>query len=254
MNRCLFLVLLALIASSSFSSAAEDTRCFEMRVYYAAPEKLDALHARFRDHTCALFEKHGMTNIGYWTPIENPEQKLIYVLAYPNREAREASWKAFAADPKWQAAQKASEVSGPLVAKAESSFFNATDFSPEIAPSMATDDRIFEMRTYKTTPGNLQRLMARFRNHTLGFFKKHGMTNLFYWQLMPDQKEADNTLIYMLAHASKDAAVASFAAFRADPDWIAAKAASEKEGGGSLTLPDGVQSVFLKATDYSQTK
>ena len=80
------------------------------------------------------------------------------------------------------------------------------------------------------------------------------MTNLFYWQPMPDQPAAENTLIYLLAHASLDAAKASFAAFRADPDWVAAKKASEEKAGGSLTVPDGVKSLFLKATDYSPTR
>ncbi len=110
--------------------ANPDTRCFEMRTYYAAPGKLDALHARFRDHTCKLFEKHGMQNIGYWVPVDNPDNKLIYILAYPSREAREKSWKAFMADPDWQKAYKASEVNGRLVAKAESLFLSATDYSP----------------------------------------------------------------------------------------------------------------------------
>ena len=73
-------------------AAEPDTRCFEMRTYYAAPGKLDALNARFRDHTCKLFEKHGMVNIGYWVPMTNTENKLVYLLAYPNREAREKSW------------------------------------------------------------------------------------------------------------------------------------------------------------------
>ena len=80
------------------------------------------------------------------------------------------------------------------------------------------------------------------------------MTNLWYWQLAKGQPGADNTLIYFLAHSSADAAKASFAAFRADPTWIAAKAASEKQAGGSLTVPDGVKSVLLKATDYSPIK
>ena len=80
------------------------------------------------------------------------------------------------------------------------------------------------------------------------------MTNLWYWQPVPQQKDVDRTLVYLLAHASVDAAKASFDAFRTDPDWIAAKAASEEKGGGSLTMPDGVKSVFLKATDYSPLK
>jgi hypothetical protein len=202
----------------------------------------------------ALFEKHGITNIGYWVPIENTDNKLIYVLAYPSRAARDTSWKEFNADPDWQAAHKASEVNGKLVAKVEQLFLTATDFSPAIQPSKGAGERVFELRTYTTTPGNLPLLHARFRDHTIALFAKHGMTNLFYWQLLPDQPAAENTLVYLLAHASEDAAKASFAAFRADPDWIAAKAASEEKGGGSLTVPDGVKSVFLKATDYSPTR
>lgn len=255
MNRRTFLstTMIAAVAASLPVQAAEDTRCFEMRVYYAAEGKLDALNARFRDHTCKLFEKHGITNIGYWVPIENPENKLVYVLAYPSREARETSWKAFMADPDWKAAAKASEANGKLVAKVESTFMNATDFSPEVKASVA-GPRVFELRTYTTTPGNLDRLLGRFRDHTMELFKKHGMTNVFYWKLMPDQKGVENTLVYILAHKDVEAAKASFTAFRADPIWIEAKAATEKAGGGSLTIPDGVKSVFMNATDYSPTK
>ena len=251
----LFSLLTALMLTATFTALAadKDTRVFEMRTYYAAPGKLDDLHARFRDHTVALFEKHGITNIGYWVPIDNTDNKLIYVLAYPSREARETMWKEFGADEDWKRARAASEANGKLVSKVEAVFLSATDFSPAIQPSKGAGPRVFELRTYTTTPNNLPVLHARFRDHTMALFAKHGMTNLFYWQLLPDQAGAENTLIYMLAHASQDAAKASFDAFRADPDWIAAKTASEIKGGGSLTIPDGVKSVFLKATDYSPT-
>jgi hypothetical protein len=254
MHRRSFLAAIMFAVASTFTShAAEDTRCFELRIYHPAPGKLEALHSRFRDHTCKLFEKHKMTNIGYWMPVDTKDERLHYVLAYPSREAREASWKAFGADPDWKTAKEASEANGKLVAKAESYFLTATDFSPEIKPSEAAP-RIFELRTYTTTTGNLERLLARFRDHTCKLFAKHGMANLFYWKLMPDQKGAENTLIYLLAHKDVDAAKASFTAFRADPDWKTAREASEKAGGGSLTVPDGVKSLMLKATDYSQTK
>src|SRR5690349_6495220 len=90
---------------------------YEMRTYYAAQGKLDDLHARFRDHTMQLFERHGIRNVGYWVPVENSDNKLIYILGYPSREARDASWNAFFSDPEWQKAQKASEVNGTLVSK-----------------------------------------------------------------------------------------------------------------------------------------
>jgi hypothetical protein len=247
----LFAAMLSIV-----SAADKDTRCYEMRVYYAAPGKLDELHARFRDHTCKLFEKHGMVNIGYWVPIENSENKLAYVLAYPSREAREKSWKAFMADADWQKAWKESEKNGKLVTKAETLFMEATDYSPAVKASAASPERTFELRTYTASAGNLGALDSRFRDHTIKLFSKHGMQNLAYWHLMSDQKGANNKLIYLLAHKSKDAAAESFKAFRADPDWVAAKEASEKKAGGSLTEGGlaGVKSEFLKPTDYSPTK
>jgi hypothetical protein len=249
-----FLPLLTTIMLATTALAAEkDTRVFEMRTYHAAEGKLDALNARFRDHTVKLFEKHGITNIGYWVPIENTDNILVYVLAYPNREARETSWKEFQADEDWKKAKAESEATGKLVAKVDQLFLTATDFSPAIQPSAGSGARVFELRTYTATPNNLPLLHARFRDHTIALFTKHGLTNLFYWQLMPDQKGADDTLVYILAHPSVEAAKTSWDAFRADADWIVAKKASEEKGGGSLTVPDGVKSVFLKATDYSPT-
>jgi hypothetical protein len=244
----------AVIASTAATAADKDTRCYELRTYHAAEGKLDELHARFRDHTCKLFEKHGMENIGYWVPQENPDRLLIYLLAHPSREAAKKSWAAFIADPDWQKAHQASEVNGRLVTKLESIFLDATDYSPAIKPSIASPVRVFELRTYTTTPGNLGARDARFRDHTVNLFRKHGMENFGYWHLMPAQKDANDTLIYLLAHQSKAAAEASVEAFRKDPSWSAARKASEEKAGGSLTARDGVNSVFLNPTDYSQTK
>lgn len=241
------------MAAATLQAAERDSRVFEMRTYWSPAGKLDALHARFRDHTTKLFDKHGMTNVGYWVPLENPDNKLIYFLAYPSREAREKSWKAFIADPDWQRAHRESEADGKLVDKVESRFLQATDYSPAIKPSH-NGERVFELRTYTTTPGNLSALNERFRNHTMKLFAKHGMTNIAYWNLMPDQEGADRTLVYMLAHKSEEAAEKSFTAFRSDPDWTAARKASEEKAGGSLTEKDGVKSVFMKATDYSSIR
>jgi hypothetical protein len=257
MNAHLPALFCAVMITAPFALAAEkDTRCFEMRTYYAAPGKLDELNARFRDHTCKLFEKHGLVNIGYWVPVENPENKLIYILASPNREARDQSWKNFQADPDWKAAHKASEVNGKLVANVDSRFLTATDYSPAIKPLIGNPPRTFELRTYTASTGNLNALNSRFRDHTVKLFSKHGMDHVGYWTPTMGQKGADSTLIYILAHGSKDAADASFKSFRADPEWIAARKASEKDAGGSLTAAGsaGVQSIFMKPTDYSQTK
>jgi hypothetical protein len=230
--------------------AAKDTRVYEMRTYYAPSGRLDDIVARFRNHTVKLFEKHGITNIGYWVPIDNPENKLVYIIACPSREARDESFKKFGADPEWKEVVKKTEANGRIVTKIESVFLTATDYSPAIKPS-ASGDRVFELRTYTAAPGRLDNLNARFRNHTLKLFEKHGMTNIGYWVLMQGQPGAESTLVYMLAHKSEEAAKKSFDAFRKDTDWVSAKKASEKKAGGSLTVQDGVKSVFMRATDFS---
>jgi hypothetical protein len=239
-------------ANALFAAAdAAAPLCYELRVYYAAEGKLKALHDRFRNHTCGLFTKHGMTNIGYWTPLDNPDRKLYYILSYPNRAARDTSWKAFIADPDWKKAAAESEKGGKLVAKAESSFLHTTDYSPPVKPAKHGPTTVYELRTYTATPGNLERLHERFRKHTVALFAKHGIENFGYWSPDAGQSGADDTLVYLLVHKSKDAQDASFKAFRADPDWIAAKEASEKAAGGSLTANDGVKSVLMVPTDYS---
>ena len=137
-----------------------------------------------------------------------------------------------------------------LVPKLESVLMNRTDYSPAIKPS-TSGDRIFELRVYTVSPGKLDDLNARFRDHTLKLFEKHGITSIGYWTPANGPKGAGNTLIYILAHKSEDAAKKSFDEFRKDPDWIAAREASEKKVGGSLTVKDGIKSTFMKATDYS---
>ncbi|HUR53307.1 MAG TPA: NIPSNAP family protein [Gemmataceae bacterium] len=254
----MYLALTALALASPAIAAEKDTRVYEMRVYTAAPGKLDALHARFRDHTIKLFEKHGITNLGYFVPVDNKDNKLVYFVSYPSMDARAKSFKAFGADPDWKKAHAESEKDGPLLIKdggIKSTFMAVTDYSPVLKVAKGTEDRVFELRTYITTPKNLPNLDDRFKDHTIKLFEKHGMTNLIYWHLQPDQKGAENTLIYLLAHKSVDAAKASFGTFRNDPDWNAARTASEKKGGGSLTeAKGGVVSLFLKATEYSPLK
>lgn len=131
-------VLLLLVAAVPRARAQDkadkkaDTRVFEMRTYIAHPGKLDALNARFRNHTCKLFEKHGMTNIGHWSPTDpkQAEEKMVYILAYPSKAAADKAWNDFRNDPEWKKAREASEVNGPLVAKVESVYLNPTDYSP----------------------------------------------------------------------------------------------------------------------------
>jgi hypothetical protein len=122
----------SLFARDTVLHAQSGSRVFEIRTYTAPEGKLEELHKRFRDHTTRIFEKHGMTNIGYWAPVDEPRSKntLIYVLAHSSREAAKQSWAAFAADPEWKKVSAESQVNGRIVEKVESVFATATDYSP----------------------------------------------------------------------------------------------------------------------------
>jgi hypothetical protein len=106
--------------------------------------------------------------------------------------------------------------------------------------------RVYELRTYTTEPGRLPALNKRFRDHTLKLFEKHGMKNEMYWT-PTDPELAENTLIYIVSHESREAAKKSWAAFQADPEWQKAKAASEADG----KIVAKVTTVFMQPTDYS---
>jgi len=114
------------------ASAQQHGRVFELRTYTCYEGKLPDLLARFRNHTMRIFEKHGMTNIGYWVPQDSPvsQNTLIYILAHPSREAAKKNWDAFRNDPEWQKVQKESEANGKIVSKVESVFMDPADFSP----------------------------------------------------------------------------------------------------------------------------
>jgi len=246
------LLVMLLVQGSNLLAGQNETRFFEMRTYYAAPGKLDDLLARFRDHTLKIFEKHGMVNIGYWLPETNSENKLIYLLAFPSRDAREKSWKEFFADPEWQSVAKESERNGKLVSKVESVFLAPTDYSPVVTPQSSDNPRLYELRTYQASPGKLDALLARFRDHTTALFAKHGMAQFGYWTPTEKKDGAGETLIYILAHKNHEAWAESFKAFRSDPEWVKVKA--ETEANGSLTIKDGVHSVSMIPTDFSPAK
>jgi hypothetical protein len=129
---CLGMFAITRVAHTQSPTEPASTRVFEIRTYTAEEGKLDALNARFRDHTTKLFEKHGITSIGYWIPADEPRSKntLIYIVAHASRDAAKQHWEEFGKDPEWQKAKAESEADGKLVTKVESVFVNPTDYSP----------------------------------------------------------------------------------------------------------------------------
>jgi len=121
-------------AQEQAASAPSTTTVYELRVYHTYEGKLDDLLRRFREHTVKLFEKHGMKNVAYWTPTDEPlkNKTLIYILAHASREAATANWKAFGEDPEWKSVRDKSEENGKIVEKVDSTFLVMTDFSPKL--------------------------------------------------------------------------------------------------------------------------
>lgn len=119
-------------AAAQQNNGTSSTAVFELRVYHAAAGKLGELEARFRDHTIAIFNRHGMKSVAYWTPLDEPDKSntLIYILQHPSREAATANWKAFQDDPEWKSVKEKSEANGKLVDKVDSTYMSLTDFSP----------------------------------------------------------------------------------------------------------------------------
>jgi hypothetical protein len=107
---------------------------YELRVYHTYEGKLNDLLKRFREHTTKLFEKHGIRNVAYWTPLDEPAKSstLIYILAHPSREAAAANWKAFQDDPEWKSVRDKSEENGKIVEKVDSTYMVLTDFSSPV--------------------------------------------------------------------------------------------------------------------------
>lgn len=244
----IFLTTLILFAAFGLSAQKVDSRFFELRIYYCHPGRLDALIQRFQNHTTKIFEKHGMENIGYWVPTTNDKNALYYILAFPSKEAKEKSWAAFIADPQWKEVQSKSEESGKIIESIVSIPMTASEIMPKLKPGKG-NNRLFELRTYTCLPGRLPNLTTRFKDHTLKLFEKQGMENLMYFNTV-EKDGAQPKLVYLLAHKNQDEATKSWAAFRADPVWITARDASEKDG----KIVEKVESVYMTPLSFSKIK
>jgi hypothetical protein len=128
----LFTGTLLLSGRASAADTPPAGKVYELRVYHTNPGKLEALHARFRDHTCKLFQKHGIELVGFWTPTEGEASAntLYYIVAFPDADAQKKAWQEFRDDTDWKQAKAESEKEGVLVNKVDSTNLKATDYSP----------------------------------------------------------------------------------------------------------------------------
>ena len=226
-----------------------DQKYYEMRIYYAASGKLEALIKRFTDHTTKLFEKHGMENVGYWVPVNNTQNALYYILSYPNKPARAKAWENFGKDPEWAKVKSESETNGKLVDSVKSVFMTGAGLLPAIKMTAASPERVFELRIYHCQPGRLPALKTRFRDHTLKLFEKHGMENICYFDSeAPEGKQPD--LVYLIAHKTQESGVKSWEGFLADPVWAKVRDDSEKDG----KIIEKIDAVVMKPLAISKIR
>lgn len=129
------LAAMTAITALPLDAQTASTPVFELRVYHCNEGKLPELLARFRNHTVAIFTRHGITSIAYWTPTDDgplKDRTLFYMLKYPSREEATTRWKAFQTDPEWIKVRTESELNGKLVDHVDSTFLALTDFSPRL--------------------------------------------------------------------------------------------------------------------------
>ncbi len=277
MFRIFSLLILFLMISSQ--SLAQDKPLYELQTYFVKEGRVAEVLGLMEKHAVPNMKKHGIDLVGAWTPVDASDERVVLLVQHKNKDAATSAWQGFQNDAEWKEAMgKVTASGGNPISRVNRFYLAETDYSPKF-DRKSVGDRIFELRTYATTPKNLDRLHARFRDHTIQLFSKHGMNNLIYWTVPEGEStkvdelisslaaagnnKADvaeglsaqgNALIYFLTHASVDAAKASFGGFRDDPDWNKARTASEAAAGGSLTVKDGVKSLYLKPTEFSPLK
>jgi hypothetical protein len=259
---CLVAVAACSLASPLAAQEAEAKsggKLYELRFYVTNPGKLPDLHARFRDHTMKLFEKHGMENIIYWTVSEGAKDDgdkaanmLVYVIAHKDEASKDASWAGFINDPEWTAVAKKSEENGKILAeRPRAIFMRETDFSAPDAPANADSGvpaRLWELRQYNDGAERVPHTVDRFGSGEAEIFTKNGMETVKFWTA------TDNSaFIYLLAHKDKAASDVSWAGFKAEfADFMKAYKASHPDvpkGSGN-----GHEVRFLVPTDYSPRK
>jgi NIPSNAP len=223
-----------------------DGRLYELRICTAMPGQVEALAERLKTQQ-KFYKKHGITAVGYWQPLDNTSNQLIYLLSYPSKAAREKAWQSFEADKTWLKIREEEAQKPAVLAGFETLYLQTTDFSPNALQALG--NRVFELRTYKTPPQRLPHLMERFRSFTLNLFAKHGMSNIIYFTPTADTPGSEDMLYYFLAHPSKEAGLQAFRTFVADPEWQTVRKNSEEKAGGTLTLT--IKSEYMRALDFS---
>jgi hypothetical protein len=228
----------------------DDGPVYELRIYQANEGRFQHLIKRFRDHTDRIFKKHEMQPVGYWTATDGSpikRRRFVYILKHASRYAAYVNWNRFTHDREWQAVLDSPEFQGLLSERPISVFMTANDYSAASRNKIDKEGGVYELRTYVANPDKLAALNNRFRDHTTRIFNVHGMNNVGYWTPL-DKPESEDTLVYLVHHASREQADANWKAFLGDPEWQKVTHESQLDGKLLARPPDRI---YLKALDFS---
>ncbi len=270
-------VAITLIAgTAALAQTPSASKLYELRSYVSEPGRQSDVLKLISDGSVPVMKKHNLTLVGAWTAIDPKDERVFVLVSHKDKSSCDAGWTAFQNDASWKEVLEKSVVDGKKPVKSfERVFLTVNDYSPAL-DGKQVGNRVFELRTYVATKGNLAALNARFKNHTISLLSKHGITNILYCSVLEGEKlscaklleavspvdkgaadldanlpAAGNSLVYIIAHASPEAAKVSFGKFGADEEWTKAYKASEAAAGGSLTVKNGVKSLFLKPATFS---
>jgi hypothetical protein len=227
---------------------------YELRTYDVMPGKLPALLDRFGSFTTKKWPEYGIRLVGFWTPeVGVTNNQLVYMWAWESFEEREAKMGKWQSSPERAAKWAETERDGQLVKKVNNTLLEPYDFSPmeageTLPPSEGRAPYLFELRTYEAVPGRLGDLAARFRDHTVYYFKKHGYRQVAYWKTVIGP--SNQLLIYLLAWESFDERNACDEAFQKDPEKEKAFAASLANG----PILERATNMLLTPTSFSPMK
>ncbi|MEQ1826301.1 MAG: NIPSNAP family protein [Pirellula sp.] len=273
------MTVMLLFAGAAFGQSKANGLLYELRSYVSEPGRQSDVLKLIERSGIEYMTKHKIQLVAAWTPEDASDERVFTLVSHKDKASSDAAWSAFQNDAGWKEALQKSMVNGTKPVKSvERIFLTENDYSPTLNVK-PVGNRVFELRTYVASEGNLGALNARFRNHTLKLFEKHGMTNIAYYSVLggepitcekllqaagplgspqggmePNTQATGNSLVYFITHASRDAAKQSFDNFRKDPDWQKALKESETAAGKPLTVKDGVKSLFLKPTAFSPLK
>ena len=277
-----FLPMIAVFLMAGTAALAQSpaaNKLYELRSYVPEAGRQSDVLKLISESGMPVMARHNIALVGAWTNVDPKDERVFTLISHKDKASSDAAQSAMQNDPAWKEIIQKTVIDGKKAVKSfERVFLTVNDYSP-VLDVKQVGNRVFELRTYAATKGNLPALNARFKNHTLGLFSKHGMTNILYCSVLDGEPltcaklleavspvgkgmadmdaslpAAGNSLVYFIAHASPEAAKANFGKFSADEEWTKALKSSEAAAGGSLTVKNGVKSLFLQPTEFSPLK